>query len=172
MLLVAWGALVLAADPVLNGFDLLPDAIGWALVLAGLVESRLADAARVLALALAGLVCSLLDFAVFFSESAPRWLGAGLRTAAALAWMAVLWQLLTRLSDRLHAQQPSRAHRVRRLLLVLECLLALQLVWCLGRALPGLAPWPALGVVLGVAVLLAHLPLVWLAQRATAMAAL
>lgn len=71
MLLVAWGALVLAADPVLNGFDLLPDAIGWVLVLAGLVESRLADATRVLALALAGLVCSLLDFAVFFSESTP-----------------------------------------------------------------------------------------------------
>lgn len=96
----------------------------------------------------------------------------GLRTAAALAWMAVLWQLLTRLSDRLHEQQPSRAHRVRRLLLVLECLLALQLVWSLVRALPGVTPWPALGVVLGVAVLLAHLPLVWLAQRATAMAAL
>ncbi|GAB2489339.1 hypothetical protein GCM10027030_24350 [Luteococcus sediminum] len=171
MLLVAWGALVLAADSVLNGFDLLPDAIGWGLVTAGLVESRMPDGPRVLLLAVAGLACSLLDFAVFFSESAPPWLGPALHAAAGLAWMAVLWLLLARLADGLHAQQSSRAHGVRRLLVVLEVLLALQVLWGLAQALPGVVQWPAVGVLLAMAVLLAHLPLVRLAQRAAAMAA-
>lgn len=125
--LVALGMLLVVLDPRLNSFDLLPDVLGWALVLAGLLDlRRLHPALRhTWWVAWPALVASALATSLFFSETSwPVGSAVVSLVAAICGWTAGWWVLvgLAALSIQQGGESVARGLAGRRLAVVLAAI--------------------------------------------------
>lgn len=108
MRLISWGLIVALLDLRLNGFDMLPDVVGWALVLVGLTEllgekkpeggRREFSLARIAALV--ALVAEVLLLGLYFSERPFRVLDSAADVLVGLATLAMVWWLLHGIAER------------------------------------------------------------------------
>lgn len=115
--LLGWGMVVAFVTLPLNGFDLLPDVVGWVMLLAALWTlaggSVLLERARIAGIV--GVASSALAFAAYFSEQRLAWLDL-LSTLVELAcWTFVVTWLMAGLARRATRQEPVAALRARQL---------------------------------------------------------
>ncbi|MFC6357844.1 hypothetical protein [Luteococcus peritonei] len=132
--LVGWGLVAVLVDLRLNGFDVLPDVVGWGLVLAGLwaLASLAVDFARARLAALLGLVAAGIELGLFFSEGRYPVAESLAGVVVTTCTLACGWFLLHGVARRARAVAPGAVERslvlAHRLLAVFGLLLAGEMV--------------------------------------------
>lgn len=124
MRLLSIGIAVVLVDLRLNKFDLLPDVVGWLLVLVALwdLAPRAVALHRALVAGVVGAVAALVGFLLFFSEVSRDVLGVTAGIAHTLAWVAMHWFLLTGIAALAQPHHPAMAVQGRRLALLIAAL--------------------------------------------------
>lgn len=130
MRLLGWAMLLVALDPSLNGFDVLPDVAGWAIAFAVLEDRALSgrrgsrDFARGQYAALVAAVLGAASMALFFSEQPFEVLRACLWLGEVLAALCASWWLLMGVATASAPHERDLVFTSRRLAVALAAVLA------------------------------------------------